>query len=127
MTVLGTGVHVKVAKEFGTEARLGKHTANGLLYDAGWMLGKLFSWGAEALTSGVSGVANVLLVVHLIARQGYFSRVDDNDIVTTVNVGGVIGLVLAAKAEGNMRSQSAEGLTLGVNHNPGFTCGGLGG
>lgn len=122
MAVLGTGIDVKVAKEFRSEARLGKHTANGLLYNARWVLGKLLSRSTEPLATGIASVADVLFVVHLFTRQGHFGCIDNNYVISAVHVRGVVGLVLTAKAEGDMRGQSTKGETLGVNHDPGLTC-----
>jgi hypothetical protein len=114
MAMLGTGVHVQIAKQFRTQARLGKHSLDSLLDHAGWMLYQLFRRSAEALTAGEARVADVLLVAHFVASQDNFCGIDYNDVVSTVYVRSVVGPVLSAKAKGNFRSQATKCLVFGV-------------
>ena len=54
----------------------------------------------------------------LLAGQDSLIAVDDDDVVTAVNVGGESGLVLAAQDDSSLGSNAAEGFSSGVDHIP---------
>ena len=56
------------------------------------------------------------LLLQLLAGQDSLIAVDDDDVVTAVNVGGESGLVLAAQDDSSLGSNAAEGLAGGVDH-----------
>ena len=87
-----------------------KHTADckthcefGLLGHKGLILGLLQA-------AGITGVGTVVLLLQLLAGEDGVLGVDDDDVVTAVNVGGVIGFQLAAQQVGGESSGLAQGL-----------------
>ena len=58
------------------------------------------------------------LLLQLLAGQDSLIAVDDDDIVTAVNIGGESGLVLAAQDDSSLGSNAAEGFAGGVDHIP---------
>ena len=61
------------------------------------------------------------LLLQLLAGQDSLIAVDDDDVVTAVNVGGESGLVLAAQDDSSLGSNAAEGLAGGRRSHT--TCG----
>ena len=60
--------------------------------------------------AGITGVGTVVLLLQLLAGEDGVLGVDDDDVVTAVNVGGVIGLELAAEQVGRESGGLAHGL-----------------
>ena len=65
-----------------------------------------------------AGMSAMELLLQLLAGQDSLVAVDDDDVVTAVNVGGESGLVLAAQDDSSLGSNAAEGLAGGVDHIP---------
>ena len=65
-----------------------------------------------------AGMSAMELLLQLLAGQDSLIAVDDDDVVTAVNVGGESGLVLAAQDDSSLGSNAAEGLAGGVDHIP---------
>jgi len=61
-------------------------------------------------TAGVTGVGTVVLLLQLLAGQDGVFGVDDDDVVTAVNMGGVVGFQLAAQDVGGESGGLAQGL-----------------
>ena len=61
-------------------------------------------------TAGVTGVGAVVLLLQLLAGEDGVLGVDDDDVIAAVNVGGVVGLELAAEKIGGEGSGLAHGL-----------------
>ena len=68
--------------------------------------------------AGVAGVPVVLLVLVFLAGEHDLLGVDDDDVVTGVDVRGVGRLVLAAEAIGDDRCEAADNQPVRVDHNP---------
>ena len=60
----------------------------------------------------------VNLVLELAARDPDLLGIDDDDVVTGVDMGRINGLVLAPQAVRQGRSQPAQGLALGIDDIP---------
>ena len=60
-----------------------------------------------------AGMSAMELLLQLLAGQDSLIAVDDDDVVTAVNVGGESGLVLAAQDDSSLGSNAAEGLAGG--------------
>ena len=79
------------------------HGQLGLALHEGLVLGLLQA-------AGVTGVGAVVLLLQLLAGEDGVLGVDDDDIVTAVNMGGVVGFQLAAQQVGSQCSGLAHGL-----------------
>src|SRR3546814_12175669 len=60
----------------------------------------------------------VTLVLQLLAGERHLLRIDDDDIVTAIDVRGERRLVLAAQDVGDNRCNAAHNKTLGVDQHP---------
>src|SRR5690606_32175063 len=119
MRVLGTGVDAQVLHLATAERAARDHALDGLLDDA------LRKAALEDLASGalldaarVTGVPVVLLVGVLTAGQDDLVGVDDDDVVTVVDVRREGSFVLAAETVGDDGCQTAEDNTLSVDQHP---------
>lgn len=65
-------------------------------------------------------MARVDLVGHLVARELHLVRVDDDDIITAIDVGRVAGLVLASEDLRDLRCKTSQYLVRRVDHHPLF-------
>lgn len=72
----------------------------------------------KPLTTGIARVAGVDFVGHLRASQAHLLGIDDNHIISAVNVWGEVGLVFAANQACDLAGQPTEHFALSVNHNP---------
>lgn len=124
--VLSAVVNVHIADELATKTILGEHAfhhtheqgvhtgfdvlVERLLHE---LLGSQFF-----LTAGIAGVVKIDVVSHLFAGENNFVGIDDDYIVTALNVGRVAGLVLTHKDFGNFRAETAEMQTGCINNVP---------
>ena len=74
--------------------------------------------GGAADATGVSGVVVHHLSIRLAGGQHHLVGVDDDDVVTGVDVGAEGGLVLATQHPGDLGRHSPQGQTLGVDDVP---------
>ena len=95
--MLCAGIDLQVRQQLVAQTGLGQHAFDGLLDEEGRFLCQIVGRRSETLAAGVSGVTRVDLVGHFVARELHLLRVDDDDVVTTVDVGCVAGLVLASE------------------------------
>ena len=79
-------------------------------------------------TTGITGVAMVLLVRELASGENRLFRIDDDDMVAAIHVGSVLGLVFTAQARRYKCRKSPDHDALGINDEPlRAEIGGLGG
>lgn len=118
MRMLWTGIDIEVAENSITELGLGKHTLDGVLEDGDGLLVQLLLDIADALTTRITGVVDIVFVLHFVACELDLFRVDDDHVITTVAVGGEARLALATKDHGNLRGKTAENLAFSVDDIP---------
>src|SRR5450830_1744810 len=97
--VLGACVDLELGELCTTNGVLGEHAANGLFDGARRVLLEHLGVRGRREAARVTGVAVRLLLGELGAGEGYLLRVDDDDEVAYVHVGGKGGLVLAAQQD----------------------------
>ena len=101
MRVLRTCVNEQVVDELVTKTGLGEHT----LYCSPDQLSRSFAKDLgrcrEALSTRITGVANIDTFGHLIALESYLLSVYYDNIVTAVNVRSIAGFVLATEDKSN--------------------------
>src|SRR5262249_4509642 len=66
----------------------------------------------------VAGVLVIDLLLHLAAGQHHLLGIDDDDVVAAVDMGRVSGLVLAAQAQRDDRSEPAANQALRADQDP---------
>ena len=125
--MLGTVVNVNVLQQLGTQTVLGQHALDDLHVQGVHTLAQVFLLLAlglklggrrETLATGIASVAYVLVLGPLLAGHLALVGIDDDHIVATINVGSVIGFVLATKDLGNLRAQATQDLVGSVNYHP---------
>jgi hypothetical protein len=118
MRVLFAGVDKEFLVHFTAQAVLWQHAFDGpfdhgIRAAAQEVLGDLF-----LLSTGVAGEVDVDLVIQFVPCKYHFIGVDHDDKVATVDVGGVVGFVLAAKNSGDLGTHATDGLISTVHDVP---------
>ena len=116
--MIGAGVNANVGSQCATETIVGKHTLNRECHGAG---GVLLDHGLIALifdAAGESAVTIVDLVGAFVTGQLGFFSVDDDDIVTTIKVGGKFGFVLTAQQVCGFSGNATEDFVFGIDNEP---------
>ena len=113
------GVNAKLAQLLPCEGTVRHHAADGFFNHALGMLAleDFFRRGCFD-AAGITGVAVVLLVRQLASGENRLFRIDDDDVVTAIHVGSVVGLVLAAQARRYKCRKPPDHNALGVNYEP---------
>src|SRR6478672_1041464 len=119
MRVLATGVDLEVRQLLAPEGRLGEHAADGLLHGLLGALGEELGVRGAPQAAREARVAVGLLLLELGAGEGDLLGVDDDDEVTTVDVRGEGGLVLAAQEDRGLARQATQDDVRGVDDVPG--------
>ena len=101
MWVLRTCVDVKIVDNLVSEAGFREHSLDSHPDEFGRALLKDLLRCGEALSARITGVAGVNAVGHLVTLESHLLGVDDDDVVTTVNVRSEARLVLATEDESN--------------------------
>ena len=100
------------------DAVLGQHALDSQLHSQAGLLGHQGLVLGLLQTADVTGVGAIILVDQLVTGQHSLTSVDDDDVVTSVNMGGVLNLVLALQQGSGSGSHAAQGLTGGVQDVP---------
>ena len=123
MLVLGAGIDVEVAEQLVAQTVLGEHAFHHLTEEA------ILAFGLEAcgcrltLSAGVSGVTQIHAIVPLIAGQNDFVGINDDDVVSAINVRSEVGFVFAPEQLGNLGAQTSQRLAVGIDDHPFFVYG----
>ena len=118
MGSLCAGIDLQVHEQLVAQTGLGQNALDGHLDEEGRFLRQIVGRRSEALAAGVSGVTRVDLVGHFVARELHLLRVDDDDVVTAVDVGCVAGLVLASEDLRDLRCKTSQYLVRSVDDDP---------
>lgn len=118
MRVLGIGIHEKFGKLGAAQFVLWQHALYGNLYQCLWVAGVQCLGAHAALATWVTGVVDVLLILHLVAGEHYLVGIDDDYVVASVDIRGKARLVLAAQDSSYLGSQTAQYHVLGINNKP---------
>ena len=128
MRVVGTVVHVHVLDDAASKTVLGEHAfeymnVEGVHTGLDVLVERFLHQslgGSDALTAGVSGVAEVGVIGHFLAGEDNLVGVDDDDIVAALYEGRIGGFVFSAQDLGDFRAKTAEMLTCSVDEYPFF-------
>ena len=90
-------VNIQITQQFGTQTILGQHTLYYFTEQTVCALGQKVSRRIRDLSTGISGISQINTIVPLITSQNDFLCVDDNYVITTVNVRSEIGFVLTTQ------------------------------
>ena len=125
--MLRTVVNVYVLQQLCAQAILGQHALDHLHVQRVHTFAKVFllltlglqsSRGSEALTAGIARVTHVLVLGPLLAGHLALVGIDDDHIVATINVGSVVGFVLATEQLSHLGAQATQDLVGSINYHP---------
>ncbi len=128
MGMLRPGIYFELAPEHSPESILRQHTFHGELDDP---LGVSLDHAPERyvlLITHISGVAEVRLLIRLFARQADLFGIDDDDVVTRIEMRSVHRLMLATKDACDLGGEPTERLIRRIDEPPmvldvrGFWC-----
>ena len=111
-------INVQVGKQPPTEPVLGQHTFYGMFNDALGVLFEQQSGRSKTLTAGITRMADIDFVGHFFACEANLLGINDNHVVSAINVRGEVGFVFAANQGCNLAGQPTKHFALSVNHNP---------
>jgi len=118
MRMLGTGIHEKFFIHLAAQAVLREHTFYGALDNGvGTALEKILG-DLLLLAAGVAAEVHVDLVFQLVTGENDLVGIDDDDEIAAVDVGGVVGFVLAAQDGSDLGTHAANGLISTVHNIP---------
>ena len=107
--MLSALAQVQTAQAVAAQSVLGQHALDGQLHS---VVGAVVHHNASLgflQTADPAGYTVVGLLVQLVAGENSLVGVDDDDIVTAINVGGEINFVLAAEQVSSDDSGTAQG------------------
>src|SRR5258708_1627855 len=111
-------VDLELGGHLAAELGLGKHTLDGLLDDGFGATGEKLDERLFAEAAGKAGVAAIELLVRLEAGEHDLFGIDDNDVITHIDVGGVEDVELAGEDRSGLSGETAERLAAGVEDEP---------
>ena len=120
MRMLCTCIDVQVADDLVTKTGLRKHTLNCSPDQFSRSFAKNLCRCSEALSTGITSVANIHTVRHLLAFEGNLLCVDYDNVVTAVYVRSKPRFVLSTKDKSKPCSKTAKRKIRSINENPLF-------
>ena len=101
MRMLWTCIDMQIVDDLVTKACLREHTLHCSPYEFSRSLCEDLLRGRETLSAWITSVTNVNTISHLAAFEDNLLCVDDDDVVTAVNMRSESRFVLAAKDKSN--------------------------
>jgi len=113
-----TGINLEFAELCAAEARLRDHAPDGALHEQDWAALANDARSLDLLSADVAGEAGVNFRSFLGAGEDNLVRIDHNDEVAGIDMGGENWFVFTAEEACSLDSDLAEDLALGVNYIP---------
>lgn len=118
MGMLGTNVNVEFAEDLCSEAVLRKHALYSVFNDTGREALEHLTGSRKGRAALITGMTEIGLVRQLLSRELHFLSIDDNNIVTGIDMRCVDGLVLAAQNLCNLCRKTTDRLILSIYNVP---------
>lgn len=118
--MLRTCIDEQVVDELVTKTSLRKHAFDSLPDQFGRSCAKNLLGCGSTLSTRISGVTCVYLVGHLLAFESHLLSIDDDDIVTAINVRCEAGFGLATEDKSNAGRKTAKCQIGSINDDPLF-------
>ena len=116
--MFGSGVGTEFSELSASQSVVWDHAADGALDDELWLaLAKLLG-SLDFLAANVTRVAGVNLLRFLVSSKDHFVCVDDDDVVTCIDVWGEDGLVLATEEACGLDGNLTEHFVGGIDDIP---------
>ena len=116
--MFGASIDFEFLDHLVTKSAVREHSPNSGLERSGRMLGQKVGKVDPAFAGDVTGVVEVFLLQVLVAGNGNLAGVDDNNEVTSVDVRGIDGLVLAHEEASNFACNASHRLVSGIHKLP---------
>ena len=123
MLVFGAGIYIEVAEQLVAQTILGQHAFHHFTEEAILTLGHKACGSYLALSAGISGVTQINAIVPFVASQNDFVGIDNDNVVSTINVRSEVGFVLASEQLSDLRAQASQRLAVCINDHPFFVYG----
>ena len=122
MWVLSTFINIKVVEEVIAKTVLWEHASYNVLYKTlvTFVTCSNLSRSKLLLTTGITRESQIDTVCPLVTSHLNLVGVDDDYIVTTVNVRSEAGFVLTSQKFGNLCAKTTKYLVCRINNNPLF-------
>ena len=118
MRMFSACVYVELAVHLSTELVLRKHSADSMFYDPYRFFTKSVASLLVSVAADISGVVEVNFLQFFFAGENDFICVDDDDVVTSVNMRCLGRFILAGQNFGNAGSQTANSQSCSINDIP---------
>ncbi len=120
MRMLRTCIYVQISENIVTKTCLREHTLYSSPNQLGRSLFKDLLRRCESLSTRITCVMNINAICHLVALEGYLLGIDDDDVVTAVNVRSVSRLGLATEDKSDAGCKTTKCQIGSINDNPLF-------
>lgn len=118
MRMLRACIYVQFAEHVATKGVLGKHAPNRVLDDRMRLFGQQHTRGGTLLPTGITRVAQILLLIEFTTRKADLVRIDHDHVIAAIYVRCEGRLVLATKHMGDPRAQTSHDLSIGIDDIP---------
>ena len=118
MRMLAACIHLQVAHLRNPQTRAGLQAFHGFLDNEFGIFFEIFGRRGQPNASRIARMTDILLVRELRPGQSHLLGVDDDDIVTAVNVRSEARLVLTAQDLGYLRSKPTHHRVRSVDQHP---------
>lgn len=118
MGMFCTYVYMQFPVHCPTQLGAWQHVFHGILNDETWFLGQSLLGCHEALSARMSCMADVHLVIHLVAGENNLFSIDDDNVIPCIHMRGVGSFVFTLKDFGNLGTHATQGLILRIYNEP---------
>ena len=116
MGMLGACIDEKLLDHLAAQPVLRQHALHGALDDGFWTALQQVLGDFLAQTTGVAGEVLVDLLLEFVAGELDLVGIDENDVISAINVGRVVSFVLTAQNGGDLATHATYSL-IGPVHN----------
>lgn len=118
MGMLRTSVHFQFFNHGVTQRTFGQHTFYSLLQSAARELILHFAESALVDAAWKTGMAEVFFIFEFGTGYTQFVRIDDDDVIAGIDVGGVFRFVFATQTAGDFGCNATQDFVLGIDDEP---------
>lgn len=107
MRMLCPGVNMEAAEQFATQPVLRKHATYGVLNETFRVLAANHSGCVLALSPWITRVGKYYAAIPFLTRHSHFFRIDHDDMIATIYIWRIAGLMFALDNFGNLAGQAS--------------------
>lgn len=118
MGMFCTSIHFQFFNHSVTQWTFRQHAFYGLFQSAAWELLLHFAEGAFVDTAWETGVAEVFFIFEFSTGYTQFVRIDNNDVIAGIDVGGVFRFVFATQTASDFGCNATQDFVLSIDDEP---------